>query len=86
MKPLRLESVGVELPRITMGDYLLYLVPMIALLFFFLLAILACCYYINQQKRKDKQKIELNDAQQIAAETKKRSHSAMNDFLVVVHP
>ena len=66
-------------------EYVLYLAPMVAVLFFFLLAILSCCYYNNRPENKDENKKQLNDAQVIAVETKERSHSAVDDYFVVMH-
>lgn len=67
-----------------MDNYLLYLAPILAVLFFMLLAILTYCYYRSNRDDNDKQE-KLNDAQFIAVETKKRSHSAVDDYFVVMH-
>lgn len=66
-------------------DYLLYLVPVLAVLFFVVLAIVTYCYYNSRQEDNGEQKEQLNDAQFIAVETKKRSHSAVDDYFVVMH-
>lgn len=79
-----------------METYLHYLAPVLAVIFFVLLGIVIYCYYHKTCIRKeednmDEQKEQLNDgdddAQGVAGHfvEKKRSHSAVNDYFVVVH-
>ena len=66
-------------------DFELYLAPLVALLFFFLVAIITyCCYSRGQVSRKDRE-VHLKEAELIVVETKKGSHSAVEDFFIIRH-
>lgn len=74
-----------------MENYFLFLAPFIAVVFFVLLGVFIYCFYIkscdrgeDREENIDEQKGQFNDAAEDFVE-RKRSHSAVNDYFVVVH-
>ena len=66
-------------------EYQFYLAPMLALLLFLLVAVVTyLCYSLRHLKNNDRE-VNLKDAQLIVIETKKGSHSAVEDYFVVRH-